>query len=83
MTKHESFQADRMRRDELLVVEPRAAGLDVHKMQVTASVRLAVANSPPLAAVRVFPSDPPGLAELTGWLRGHGVTAATMEGTGV
>ena len=83
MTQDESFQADRMTRDELLVVEPRAAGLDVHKMQVTASVRLAVANSPPLAAVRVFPSDPPGLAELTGWLRGHGVTAATMEGTGV
>ena len=83
MTQYESLQADRMTRDELLVVEPRAAGLDVHKMQITASVRLAVANSPPLAAVRVFPSDPQGLAQLTGWLHGHGVTAATMEGAGV
>ena len=72
-----------MMRDELLVVEPRAGGLDVHKLQITASVRLAVANSPPLAAVRFFPSDPQGLAQLTGWLQVHGVTAATMEGTGV
>ncbi len=40
MTQDESLQADRMTRDELLVVEPRAAGLDVHKMQITGTTRL-------------------------------------------
>ena len=31
---------DRLQPDEMHVVHPRAAGLDVHKMQITASVRL-------------------------------------------
>ena len=31
---------DSLQSDEMHVVHPRAAGLDVHKMQITVSVRL-------------------------------------------
>ena len=34
-------------------------------------------------AVREFSALPDGLRAMTDWLRGHGVTVATMEGTGV
>ena len=69
--------------DEMHVVEPRAAGLDVHKLQVTATVRLCEPGGGlPLAATRQFSALPGGLRQLTAWLQGHGVTAAAMEGTG-
>ncbi len=69
--------------DELHVVHARAAGLDVHKMEITATVRLSGAGGPPAAETRRFEALPSGLRELAGWLRGLGVTAAAMEGTGV
>ena len=69
--------------DELHVVHARAAGLDVHKMEITATVRLSGAGGPPAAETRRFEALPSGLRELAGWLRGHGVSAAAMEGTGV
>ena len=70
--------------DEMHVVEPRAAGLDVHKLQVTVTVRLCEPGGGlPLAATRQFSALPGGLRQLTAWLQGHGVTAAAMEGTGV
>ena len=66
------------------VVYPRAAGLDVHKMCITAAVRLCEAGGGAArTAVREFSALPDGLQAMTDWLRGHGVTAATMEGTGV
>ena len=69
--------------DELHVVHARAAGLDVHKTEITATVRLSAAGGAPESATRRFDALPDGLRELVGWLRGHGVTAAAMEGTGV
>ena len=70
--------------DDMHVVHPRAAGLDVHKMHITATVRLCEAGSGPArTATQEFSALPDGLRAMTDWLRGHGVTAATMEGTGV
>ena len=69
--------------DELHVVHARAAGLDVHKMEVTATVRLCGADGSPVSETRRFEALPAGLRELAGWLAGHGVSAAAMEGTGV
>ena len=69
--------------DDLHVVAPRAAGLDVHKMCITAAVRLCEAGSGPArATVKEFSALPDGLRAMTDWLRAHGVTAAAMEGTG-
>ena len=69
--------------DSMHVAVPRAAGVDVHKMQLTAAVRLPGPGGDAQASFRLFGTDPPALAEFTAWLRGHGVTAAVMEGTGV
>ena len=70
--------------DDMHVVCARAAGLDVHKMQITATVRLCEAGSGPArTATREFSALPDGLQAMTDWLHGHGVTAAAMEGTGV
>lgn len=79
MTRNTSVQAD-----FLHVVEPRTAGLDVHKLQVTASTRLCLpAGGEPLGATREFRTTPGGLAEMAAWLREQGVEAAAMEGTGI
>ena len=76
--------SDTMCTDDLHVVCARAAGLDVHKMHVTATVRLCEAGSGPArTATREFSALPDGLRAMTEWLCGHGVTAAAMEGTGV
>lgn len=72
-----------MMNDELHVVHARAAGLDVHKMEVTATVRLCEGAGLPRFETRRFDALGPGLAELSGWLVGHGVEAAAMESTGV
>ena len=70
--------------DAMHVVWPRAAGLDVHKMCITAAVRLCEAGRGlARTAVREFSALPDGLRAMTDWLRSHGVTAAAMEGTGV
>ena len=82
--KRETVETDTWRTDDMHVVCPRAAGLDVHKMCITAAVRLCEAGGGPArTAVREFSALPDGLRAMTDWLRGHGVTAATMEGTGV
>ena len=66
------------------VVCPRAAGLDVHKMCITAAVRLCEAGRGlARTTVREFSALPDGLRAMTDWLRSHGVTAAAMAGTGV
>ena len=64
-------------------MHPRAAGLDVHKMQITASVRLCQPGGGVQCATRQFSALPDGLAELTQWLQSHHVTAAAMEATGI
>ena len=65
------------------VVHARAAGLDVHKMEITATVRLCDGGGEPETETRCFGTLPSGLAEMAAWLAGHGVEAAVMEGTGV
>ena len=80
----ETTASDAWRSDLMPGVWPRAAGLDVHKMQITASVRLCEpGGGAPRTAVREFSALPLGLEELTAWLQAHSVTAAAMEGTGV
>ena len=73
-----------MMNDELCVVQPRAAGLDVHKGHITATVRLAgPTTAEPQFETRLFNALASGLAALVAWLTGHRVKAAAMEATGV
>ena len=67
--------------DTLHVIHACAAGLDVHKMQITATVRRARAGQD--ADTEVFSALPSGLAALVDWLTGHQVSATVMEATGV
>ena len=69
--------------DAMHVLHPRAAGLDVHKMVITATVRLARPGADAVVRTRVFDALPPELKELVEWLLGHRVTAAVMEATGI
>ena len=69
--------------DDLYVVHARVAGLDIHKMQITATVRLCeTKDGTAHCETRAFPAIPGGLEQLRDWLLGYGVTAAGMEGTG-
>ena len=72
-----------MKTEGLHVVRPRAAGLDVHKMEITGTVRLCEGEGEPVVETRCFSTLPSGLEEMVAWLIGHGVEAAVMEGTGV
>ena len=72
-----------MLNDELHVVHARAAGLDVHKMEITATVRLCVNAGEPVCETRRFDALAGGLAGLSAWLCAHRVEAAAMEATGV
>ena len=70
--------------EPMRVVVPRAAGLDMHKMQVTATVRLRESGvGLPRTSTGEFSGLSNGLLEFVAWLQAHGVTAAAMEGTGV
>ena len=73
-----------MMNDELCVVHPRAAGLDIHKGHIMATVRLSEATAgPPRCETRMFSALASGLAALVAWLTSHRVVAAAMEATGV
>ena len=73
-----------MMNDELCVVHPRAAGLDVHKAHITATVRLAGPGAAePRFETRMFNALASGLAALVDWLTGHRIKAAALEATGV
>ena len=69
--------------DTMHVIHARAAGLDVHKMQITATVRLARPGTEADVFTGQFSALPSGLTALVEWLRGHAVSAEVMEGTGV
>lgn len=63
------------------LLHPRCAGLDVHKDNVVACVRLAeVALT---QEVRTFVTTTAGLLALLDWLTTHAVTHVAMEATGV
>ena len=53
-----------MKTEGLHVVRPRAAGLDVHKMEITATVRLCEGEGEPVVETRCFSTH--GRGEL-GW----------------
>lgn len=75
--------SDSLHTDTLHVIHACAAGLDVHKMQITATVRLARPDAQADTHTRTFSALPGGLGELTRWLLAHQVSAAVMEATGV
>ena len=60
----------------------RCAGLDVHKVEIVACLRL-VENGKVAREVRRFPTTTRSLLELVGWLEGAGCTHVAMEATGV
>lgn len=61
----------------------RVAGLDVHKAQVTAAVRVPDGERGRLQDVAEFATTVRGLLGLRDWLAAHGVTHLAMEATGV
>ena len=63
------------------VLHPRCAGLDVHKDNVVACVRLA--DDTLTQQVRTFSTTTSGLLALLDWLIEHAVTHVAMEATGV
>ena len=69
--------------DGLNVIHARAAGVDVHKMQLTATVRLAQPGDQAQTFTQVFSALPSGIIALVDWFLSHGVVAATMEATGI
>ena len=73
--------SDTIHTDTLHVIHARAAGLDVHKLQITASVRPARPGLEAETHTRAFSALPGGLGELVRWLLEHRVSAAVMEAT--
>lgn len=61
----------------------RAAGVDVHKAQVTAWVRVPERGGGRGQEVAEFSTTVRGLLALRDWLRAHRVTQVAMEATGV
>src|SRR3954449_7400723 len=70
-------------RSALETIFERVAGLDVHKAQVTACVRVPAAGSGRRADLAEFATTVRGLVALRDWLEAHGVTHVAMEATGV
>ena len=60
----------------------RCAGLDVHKVEIVACLRL-VEKGKVARRVRRFPTTTQGLLELVEWLEGAGCSHVAMEATGV
>jgi transposase len=61
----------------------RCAGLDVHKKTVVACVLISLPGGAVEKHTATYGTTTPELLELSDWLRGHGVTHAAMEPTGV
>ena len=73
-----------MRTDTPHVVHPRAAGVDVHKMQITVSIRIcAPGGGEPQIETRTFEALPSGVDEMVAWMLERKVDAAVMEGIGI
>ena len=61
----------------------RAAGLDVHKAQVTACVRVPGRGRERAQEVAEFQTTVRGLLALRDWMKAHRVSQVAMEATGV
>ena len=64
-------------------IHDRVAGLDVHRDQVTACVRIPGPRGGARTEKGRFGTTTGGLAALAEWLSGHAITLAAMEATGV
>ncbi len=64
------------------LVSPHCAGLDVHKKNVVACVRILGADGKSQTETRTFSTMTADLLALADWLRAHGVTEVAMESTG-
>ena len=62
---------------------PRCAGLDVHKANVVACVRIVGPTGKVTKQVRTFSTMTHSLRALADWLSAEGVTHVAMESTGV
>ena len=62
-------------------IHDRVAGLDVHRDQVTACVRIPGLRGGARTEKGRFGTTAGGLAALAEWLAGHAVTLAAMEAT--
>jgi transposase len=62
---------------------PRCAGLDVHKANVVACLRIVRPDGKVTKEVRTFSTMTCALRELADWLSAQGVTHVAMESTGV
>ena len=69
--------------ETLNVIHACAAGLDVHKMQITATVLVALADTKPRSATKTVSALPSGLRALVGWLADQEVKATVLEATGI
>lgn len=65
------------------VIHSKAAGIDVHKMQLTVSLSLCENKGSPQIKTREFSALSDGLKEMVSWLQEHDVETAVMEGTGI
>lgn len=63
------------------VLHPRCAGVDVHKKQVTANLRVAEGRKV-RKELREYGTDTASLLRLRDWLESEGVTHVAMEATG-
>ena len=69
--------------DEFKVIHARAAGLDVHKMGITATVRWINDDGAAMTETTDFSALPSGVDEMIRWLIERHVDSAMMEGTGI
>ena len=60
------------------VLDPRCAGLDVHKDTVVAAVRLTEGDGSVRREVETFATTTPGLLALSGWLERHDCPSVAM-----
>jgi len=61
----------------------KCAGLDVHNKTVVACVLISLANGEIEKHTATYGTMPPDLLALSDLLKGHGVSHAAMESTGV
>ena len=71
------------REQYMQVIHRRCAGLDVHKKTVVACVMISLSEGGVEKHIATFGTMTPDLLALSDWLKGHGVTHAAMESTGV
>jgi transposase len=69
--------------DDLMVLYPCCAGLDVHKKTVVACIITTGARGKVNRQVRTFATTTVHLLELSDWLAEHEVSHVAMESTGV